>query len=47
MAFKGQYLTDWGPLGAAIVIASIPILLFYFIFSEQVEKSFAAGAALK
>ena len=47
MAFKGQYLTDWGPLGAAIVIASIPILLFYLIFSEQVEKSFAAGAALK
>lgn len=46
-AFRGMYLTSWGPLGAAIVIACVPILLFYFIFSEQVEKSFAAGAILK
>lgn len=46
-AFKGKYLTAWGPLGAAIVISTIPLLLFYFVFSEQVEKSFTAGSILK
>ncbi len=46
-SFQGMYLTSWGPLGAAIVISTVPLLIFYFIFSEQVEKSFTAGAILK
>ena len=46
-AFKGTFMTDWGPLCAAMVISAIPLLIFYFIFSEQVEKSFSAGAVLK
>lgn len=46
-AFQGMYLTSWGPLGAAIVISTVPLLLFYVIFSEQVEKSFTAGSILK
>ena len=46
-AFKGTFMTDWGPLCAAMVISAVPLILFYFIFSEQVEKSFSAGAVLK
>lgn len=47
MAFSGTHATDWGSMGAAMVLASIPALVFYFVFSEQVEKSFSAGALLK
>ncbi|MDO5425195.1 MAG: carbohydrate ABC transporter permease [Eubacteriales bacterium] len=46
-AFKGAHGSEMGPLAAAILIASVPLLIFYCIFSEQVEKSFAAGAVLK
>lgn len=46
-AFKGAYSTALGPMCAAIVITCIPLILFYCLFSEQVEKSFAAGAVLK
>ncbi len=47
MAFQGQYSAQWGPMGAAIVIASLPILIIYIFFSQQIEKSFTAGAVLK
>lgn len=46
-AFKGQYTAELAPMAACIVIASIPLLIFYCFFSEQVEKSFAAGSGLK
>lgn len=47
MAFQGEYSAQWGPMGAAIVISSLPLILVYIFFSEQIEKSFAAGAVLK
>jgi raffinose/stachyose/melibiose transport system permease protein len=40
----GQYQTDWGPIGAALVIATIPTLVIYILMSDQVQKSFVAGA---
>lgn len=44
---SGKYGTDYGGMYAAMVITSIvPILLFMF-FSNQVEKTFSAGAILK
>lgn len=44
---SGKYGTDYGGMYAAMVITSIlPVLLFVF-FSNQVEKSFSAGAILK
>lgn len=44
---SGKYGTDYGGMFAAMVITSIlPILLFVF-FSNQVEKTFSAGAILK
>ena len=47
MNFSGQYSISWGPLSAAMVISTIPIVLTYVLFSEQMEKSFTAGSILK
>ena len=41
---SGQYHTDWGPIGAAMVIATLPTLLIYLFMSKQVQKSLMAGA---
>lgn len=46
-AFRGAYSADLGPMAAAILITCIPLVIFYCFCSEQVEKSFAAGAVLK
>ncbi len=43
-ALSGQYMTDWGPVGAALVLATFPALLFYLFFSKKIQKSFIAGA---
>lgn len=47
MAFKGQFSTDWGAMGAAMTIASIPTLLLYLLFSDQVEKAMSGGIGIK
>lgn len=39
--------TDWGVIGAAMIISSIPTVLIYLIFSEQIENALTAGAILK
>ncbi|MBA4347631.1 MAG: ABC transporter permease [Clostridiales bacterium] len=38
---------QWGVIGAAMVISSLPILIVYLIFSEQIENALTAGAILK
>ena len=43
-ALSGQYMTDWGPIGAALVMATFPTLLFYVFFSKKIQESFIAGA---
>jgi raffinose/stachyose/melibiose transport system permease protein len=43
-SMAGQYLTEWGPIGAALMVATIPTLLLYFMLSSQVQKSLVAGA---
>ncbi len=40
----GQYTTSWGPIGAGLVIATIPTLLIYCLLSNQVQKSLITGA---
>jgi len=40
----GSYTTDWGPIGAALVIATFPTLLIYIFMSEKIQESMAAGA---
>lgn len=43
-ALSGQYTTDWGPIGAALSIATIPTLLVYIFLSKRIQDSFIAGA---
>ncbi|QHT64058.1 carbohydrate ABC transporter permease [Paenibacillus lycopersici] len=45
--FQGQFTTDWGAMGAAMTIASLPTLLLYMLFSEQVENALTVGSAVK
>jgi len=44
MSLSGQQGTHWGPIGAGLVIATIPTLIIYFMFSDQLQKSVIAGA---
>ncbi|MFD0673341.1 carbohydrate ABC transporter permease [Cohnella sp. GCM10027633] len=45
--FQGQFTTDWGAMGAAMTIASLPTVLLYAFFSEQVERALTVDAAVK
>jgi len=40
----GQYTINWGPIGAGLVIASLPTLIIYIIMSSKVQKSITTGA---
>ncbi|ADL34455.1 sugar ABC transporter permease protein [Butyrivibrio proteoclasticus B316] len=43
-ALSGQHTTDWGPIGAALVIATFPTLIVYLFLSRKIQASFIAGA---
>ena len=43
-ALSGQHTTDWGPIGAALVIATFPSLIVYLFLSRKIQASFIAGA---
>lgn len=43
-ALSGTYTTEWGPIGAALVVATFPTLLFYIFLSKRIQESFIAGA---
>lgn len=45
--FQGQFTTDWGAMGATMVIASLPTVLLYIVFSNQVEKAITISGAVK
>ncbi|WP_440894765.1 carbohydrate ABC transporter permease [Amphibacillus sp. Q70] len=42
--FIGQYLTDWGAIGATLMISIIPILIAFFFLSNRIVEGLAAGA---
>lgn len=44
MSFSGQYSTDWGLIGAGMVLATLPTIIIYFLLSNQVQESLVAGA---
>lgn len=44
MSFAGQYSTEWGVIGAGMVIATLPTVIIYMFLSEQVQESLVAGA---
>ena len=41
VAFSGQFSTDWGPMGASLVIASFPVIILYLFFSNKVSDAMA------
>lgn len=41
---SGTYTTDWGPIGAALVVATFPTLLVYFFMSKRIQESLVMGA---
>ena len=43
-ALSGQYTTEWGPIGAALVLATFPTLLLYIFLSKRIQDSFVAGS---
>lgn len=45
--FQGQFTTDWGAMGATMVIASLPTIIVYILFSQQVEKAMTVSGAVK
>ncbi|WP_027294455.1 carbohydrate ABC transporter permease [Robinsoniella sp. KNHs210] len=45
--FQGQFTTDWGAMGATMTIASLPTVVLYVLFSEQVERAMTIGGAVK
>ncbi len=40
----GSYTTKWGPIGAALVMATFPTLILYCFLSGKIQESMAAGA---
>lgn len=44
---QGAFTTDWGAMGATMVIASLPTIILYIIFSRQVENAMSIGGAVK
>lgn len=43
-ALSGTYTTDWGTMGAGLVIATIPTLIAYCFASRKIQDSMIAGA---
>lgn len=42
--FIGQYSTDWGAIGATLVISILPILIAFIFLSNKIVEGIAAGA---
>lgn len=41
---SGSYTTDWGPIGAALVLATFPVLILYCFMSGKIQESLIRGA---
>lgn len=41
---SGSYTTAWGPIGAALVMATFPTLIVYAFMSRKIQESLIAGA---
>lgn len=43
-SLTGMYYTEWGPVGAGMVVATLPVLIIYLLMSNQVQAAMTAGA---
>lgn len=41
---SGSYTTAWGPIGAALVIATIPTIIIYIFMSSKIQESLIIGS---
>lgn len=39
--FWGAFSSEWGPIGASLVIASVPVIVTYLFFSNKISDSIA------
>jgi len=44
MAFHGQFLKEYGPMTASLVLSALPIVIFYLFLQKYIIKGIAAGA---
>jgi raffinose/stachyose/melibiose transport system permease protein len=44
MQMVGKYTTDWGSMGAGLVVATLPTILIYLLLSKQVQSGMVSGA---
>ncbi|MWV43383.1 ABC transporter permease subunit [Paenibacillus sp. HJL G12] len=42
--FIGQYTTDWGSIGATLMISILPILVMFLFLSNRIVEGIAAGS---
>ncbi|WP_334074262.1 MULTISPECIES: carbohydrate ABC transporter permease [Paenibacillus] len=42
--FVGQYTTDWGAIGATLMISILPILIVFLVLSNKIVEGIAAGS---
>ena len=43
-SYTGNFLKNWDKIFAAVTIALVPILIIYFLFSEQIVAGLTAGS---
>ncbi len=46
-SMAGQYHTDWGAIGAGLVVSTIPTIIIYSIMSNQVQNSLVNAGSVK
>ncbi len=44
LTMRTKYWTNWGPIGAGLVISSLPTIILYLAMSSRVQRSLIVGA---
>jgi raffinose/stachyose/melibiose transport system permease protein len=44
MVFNGQFVKQYGPISASLVLSAMPIVAFYLLLQKYIIKGIAAGA---
>lgn len=42
--FVGQYSTNWGAIGATLMLSILPVLIAFFLLSNRIVEGIAAGS---
>ena len=46
--FFGRFdLTNWGEVGAAVAITSLPVIIVFVLCNKQIEQAMAGSSGLK